>query len=284
MLLRLSKLYPGTQRAALSASGLLLAGLYAACGGAHFTAGPADSANAGLGWCEARAAVRHRAPAATAAAATRPTPASGGADEWRELARAARAQAAAGSSTVGCATCDTSRGNYCDVNKKCPFVHDFARLEFAAPQPLTLSHSGTSSERFPRPANVGSSLFYTEDALLRREMWFTAAPTSGIGAFTSELGSGPLLAPGFSESNFFFDRQEVTTGVRKLWTANWDGAALSKARSTKIRERRWLERLQPRGGTQRWPRVLDEHSQWHATVDLGIESTRAPCCHLASLG
>jgi hypothetical protein len=107
-------------------------------------------------------------------------------------------------------------------------------LEFAAPEPLSTLSTSSYVERFPRSSGTGSALFYTQDGAAGREIWYAAAPTSGVGVSLRDsaspaLGtdSGPLLAPGFLEKNFFFDRSQAVTGRRKIMVGNWSGGALS---------------------------------------------------------
>jgi hypothetical protein len=142
------------------------------------------------------------------------------------------ALASAGSGGKPATTCTScGAGMYCqEGTTKCRSCADFSRLEFAAPQLLsTLSHTPTSVERFPRSAYSGSALFYTVGAPDSRTLWYTAAPTSGIGSAVSEAGndSGPLLAPGFAEKNFFFDRADAVTGLRKIMSASWSAGIIS---------------------------------------------------------
>src|SRR6185369_8451675 len=80
----------------------------------------------------------------------------------------------------------------------------------------------------------GSALFYTEENASAREIWYAAAPTSGPGVSLRDTGStplgddsGPLLAPGFAERNFFFDRAQLVGGRRKIMVGNWSAGVLS---------------------------------------------------------
>ena len=219
MLSRLSNLYP-------SLPGLLALALLMDCGGKPFTAGAAPTGTAGSGGLSASAGNTSSAGDGGSANDV----GTGGSDD-AGAAGSSETAGSAGKGTVGCDNC--AAGTYCqEGTKTCRPCADFARLEFAEPELLsTLNHSDTTSERFPRSAYSNAALFYTEDVVAGRQIWFAPVPTSGIGSAVSELSddSGPLLAPGFAEQNFFFDRQTLTStvGTRKIWMANWMSGALS---------------------------------------------------------
>ncbi|MET0792728.1 MAG: hypothetical protein ABW061_14505 [Polyangiaceae bacterium] len=222
MLLRLSKRDPRLQRVDPRLPCLLLLTLFAACGGTHFTASPVGS--------DAGSAGASAGDSANPGGDSNGNAGDGGADAMGASGGLPSA-GGAGKGADGCASCTT--GEYCqDVVNKCRSCTDFSRLEFATPQPLsTLSHTSTSSERFPRSANTGSALFYALAGPDSRELWYTAAPTSGIGSAVSEAGndSGPLLlAPAFEDKNFFFDREKAVKGLRKVMMATWSAGALSE--------------------------------------------------------
>ncbi|MES1175492.1 MAG: hypothetical protein ABUL62_14315 [Myxococcales bacterium] len=209
--------------------------LFVACSGKQFSAGPTASDVAGSAGSTAGAGDTGGDSGSTSGDAG----SSAGGDEGLGgsvggSGGSSPTAGGAGKGATGCAACGA--GMYCqDGVNKCRSCADFSRLEFAAPEPLTLSHSGTSVERFPRSAGTGSALFYTEDSVTRRDIWYTPVPASGIGSSLQDssgplLGndSGPLLAPGFVDKNFFFDRVQVMTGLRKIMVGNWSAGALSQ--------------------------------------------------------
>ena len=232
MLLRLLKLDPRPLRAGLALSLLLAFGVFAACGGKQFGAAPVDSDNPGSAGSGASAG---DGVTLGGDGGSGNDTSSGGSEDMAGSGGVLASAGSAGKGAGGCAACDASKGMYCqDGTSKCHSCKDFSRLEFAAPQLLsTLAHTATSSERFPRSAGGGSALFYTEDTGNRRELWYTAAPTSGIGSAITTTAlikdSGPLLAPGLvADTNFFFDREQVAaTGLRKIMIGNWSGGALA---------------------------------------------------------
>ena len=235
MLVRLLKLDSGFQPAALRLTGLLVLTVFAACGGKQFSASPDSSELAGFGGSSAGAG---DAPAMAGESGNSGGDAGGESGGESGLGGSSGANASAGGAgkpATGCGSCGA--GTYCQNGaNKCRSCADFSRLEFAAPEPLsTLSHAAGSIERFPRSAGNASSLFYTEDAVTHRELWYAAAPTSGIGSALQDnssplLGndSGPLLAPGFVDKNFFFDRVQLMTGLRKIMVGNWSAGALTQ--------------------------------------------------------
>jgi WD40-like Beta Propeller Repeat len=238
MLLRLLKLETEFQTAALRLPGLLVLALFVACGGKHFSASPDASDVAGSGGSSASAGAGDTtALGGDSGSSSGDAGSSSGGEDTGGTGATGGANPTAGSAgkgATGCAAC--TAGMYCqDGVNKCRPCSDFSRLEFAAPEPLsTLSHGPGSVERFPRSAGTGSALFYTEDGVARRAIWYTAAPTSGIGdAIQGSSGallgndSGPLLAPGFADKNFFFDRAQVVTDLRKIMVGNWSGGTLS---------------------------------------------------------
>jgi hypothetical protein len=143
----------------------------------------------------------------------------------------------AGSAGKAATSCDCSAGTgtYCqDGTSNCRPCADFTRLEFAAPQKLSsLAQAPGSIERFPRVAGAGSALFYTSGNANNIQIWYAPTPISGVGAPVTEatrVESGPLLAAGYVQQNFFFDRREATAAAnRKLWVGDWSGTALSGA-------------------------------------------------------
>ena len=233
MLLRLLKRVPGPPRARLTASLLLTFGVFAACGGEQFSAGPVDSHDPGS--AGAGAVAGESVNLAGDSGGGNDSNA-GGSEDMAGAGGVVASAGSAGKGAGGCANCDASKGMYCqDGTSKCRSCKDFSRLEFAVPQLLSaVSHTTTSSERFPRPAASGSSLFYTEDADVRRELWYAAAPTSGFGNPIFKMpslgqDSGPLLAPNFvTDGDFFFDRADAAaTGVRKIMMGSWSGSTLT---------------------------------------------------------
>ncbi|MEO6598966.1 MAG: hypothetical protein ABIQ16_03775, partial [Polyangiaceae bacterium] len=253
MFLHSLKLASLTQLASLRLSGLLVLAVFAACGGGHFTASADPSGNAGaragsgesiIGGDSGSSNGDSGGSSGDSGSSSGDSGNSGdagsgnGGDEpggTSGVGGAIATAGGAGKAATGCASC--TAGNYCqDGVNKCRACTDFSRLEFAAPQPLsTLSHTTVSIERFPRSASAGSSLFYTEEDFARRAIWYTAAPTSGMGSALQDpsgppIGndSGPLFAPGLFDKNFFFDRTQVTTGQRKIMVGNWAAGALSQ--------------------------------------------------------
>jgi hypothetical protein len=238
MLLRLLKLDSEFQPATLRLSGPLVLSLFAACGGKHFSASPDASNVSGSGGSSAGAGDTAAVGGDNGGSSGDAGSSSGGNEELGGTGGTGGGNASAGGAgkaATGCTACGA--GMYCqDGVTKCRVCTDFSRLEFAAPEPLsTLSHSAASPERFPRSAGSGSSLFYTEDGVARREIWYTAAPTSGIGSALQDssgplLGndSGPLLAPGFVDKNFFFDRAQPMSGLRKIMVGNWAAGAVAQ--------------------------------------------------------
>ena len=144
---------------------------------------------------------------------------------------AAGSSSVAGSAGKASTSCDCTAGTYCqDGTTKCVSCNNFNRLMFAPPQKLTSLAQSDVNERFPRPANSGSALFYAAGDVGQEHLWYAPTPVSGIGTTLSEAArveSGPLLAPGFATQNFFFDRLQTATGKRKIMTANWTGAAIA---------------------------------------------------------
>jgi WD40-like Beta Propeller Repeat len=129
-------------------------------------------------------------------------------------------------------SCDCTAGNYCqDGTNKCRSCTDFSQVSFRAPEKLTtLAQTALSSERFPRVADDASALFFSVNAAGKQRIFYTASPLSGGGTAVSDAGqqdTGPLLAPGFADQNFFFERLDALTGKRKLMMAGWSGTTLS---------------------------------------------------------
>ena len=138
---------------------------------------------------------------------------------------------AGGAGTAGAAatSCDCAAGNYCrEGTTKCRSCADFANLSFGAPEKLSTLSQG--NERFPRAADTGSALFYTEGTIDQTELRYTESPASGIGTSISSsmrVESGALLAPGFYQQNLFFDRK--TNGKRRIMMAAWLGKSVTAA-------------------------------------------------------
>jgi hypothetical protein len=128
----------------------------------------------------------------------------------------------AGKPPGGCDLCVA--GEYCqDGANKCRKCADYTRLEFGAPQLLaTLSQGSQTNERFPRPAVLGSALFYVSGSADSSRIFYVASPVSGSGSAVTpatQVESGPLLAKDFVDQDLFFDRKQA--GERKLHMALW---------------------------------------------------------------
>ena len=238
MLSRLFKHGARLPRSVFGLSALHALALIAACGGQEFTAATSNGGGAGSG-----------AAGDTSSAGGGDTAGGGDAGSSDEGGGSGKPSGgsggsggtnSAGAGTGGkpattCVSCPAN--NYCqDGTTKCRTCADFSRLEFAAPQKLaTLSQVNGSIERFPRSANTGANtaaLFYTVGDVGKERIWYSAAPTSGVGAAVSSptaVDSGPVLAPGFGEHNFYFDRVELATNKRKIMTADWLAGSVSNA-------------------------------------------------------
>ncbi|HWZ91635.1 MAG TPA: hypothetical protein VNW92_22390 [Polyangiaceae bacterium] len=131
-------------------------------------------------------------------------------------------------------TCDCAAGSYCqDGTNKCRLCSDFSRLEFAPAEKLaTLNQTPNGNARFPRTGSGASDLFYRTGADSAGRIWYAPNPVSGPGSALSTLSatgtadSGPLLAAGVLQQNFFFDHLDASM-QRHIMVANWASGALT---------------------------------------------------------
>jgi hypothetical protein len=233
MLFRLSKLDSDFQPAARRLSALLALTVCVACSGKQFSASVSASGGASAGGSTAGAGDTPSVGGddGSSGSSSDAGSSSGGSEEVGGAGGTSGNAGGAGKGPTGCASC--TAGMYCQASvNKCRSCADFSRLEFAPPEPLSTISAG-KVERFPRSAGAGSALFYTEDSAAERAILYASAPTSGVGVpladgSSTPLGndSGPLLAAGFVEKNFFFDRTQVN-GRRKIMVGNWAGGILS---------------------------------------------------------